>query len=92
MLPKSILQLLRSGRVADADFPAGALHGLAGADFRDFAQLLLAVNRYIAVGDHELGLAAAVRHAGEFQEVAQRDMFAAQFKFRRIHRAFIAGY
>ena len=49
---------------------AAAFDRLAGADFRGFAQLLLAVNRYVAVGDHELGVPAAVHDSGKLEQVA----------------------
>ena len=60
-------------------------HCLICAYFRCLAAFRLAVNGDVSVGDHELALPPAVGDSGEFEQVTERDMFAAQFECQNIH-------
>ena len=53
------------------------LDDFAGEDFGGFAGFGFAVAAHAAFGDPGFGLAAAVGQAGEFEQVAQGDVFVA---------------
>ena len=62
-----------------------ASYSLIRPYFRRLATFGPAVDGDITVGNHELALPAAVSDAGEFEQIAERDVFAAQFEFQCIH-------
>ncbi|MNR64666.1 hypothetical protein D3C85_1873990 [compost metagenome] len=53
---------------------------MPGADLVGLAQLDLAVDQHIAVGNELLGDAAGLHDAGGLEQITQRDVFTAQFK------------
>jgi hypothetical protein len=82
---RSLYLLLRALSCHDPNSPPETLHRLIRPYFRRLATFGLAVNGDFAVGDHQLALPAAVGDAGEFEQVAEGDVFAAQFEFNGVH-------
>ena len=60
-------------------------HILAGANFGGFAGVDYAINADFTSGDYGFALAATLRKAGEFKQIAQGDMFAGQLEGYGLH-------
>jgi hypothetical protein len=57
-----------------------ALHGLPGADFCGLAAFRKAIHGDFAVSHQVFALSATLGDAGEFQQIAEPDMFILQVK------------
>lgn len=64
---------------------AVTLHRLSGADFCSLAAFRLAVDGDFAVSDQVFALPAAFSNTGEFQQIAEADMFVLQLKLADFH-------
>ena len=62
-----------------------ALHRLIRSYFRRLATFGATIDSDLTIGNHELALPAAVSNSGEFEQVAKRDVFPAQFEFQGVH-------
>ena len=65
--------------------PPQAAYRLMRPNFRRLADFGLAVHSDFSTGDHMLALPAAIGDAGEFEQVAQRNVLSAQFEFCGVH-------
>jgi len=64
---------------------AVTLHGLPGADFCGLSAFRLAIDGDFAVSDQVFALPAAFSNTGEFQQIAEADMFVLQLKLADFH-------